>query len=276
MRKTTPQLGLSAAELETLPFARHYHPRMAMPQPQVLEALALGPMASALFPPLAAAADLTAPGYAAVETGYTTGPGFGRRVHCLTDMPGVTPAMWAWWFGWHGCDGRRYKLWHPQAHVDARWADGRADEAYLGRTSLVTEYIGASRVEATISFVRPAVLGLDEDALARQGAVAICARLGDPKIPIKGGWLVHHIRPTERGSEMRSRFWIGGETVGLGTAPAPGGAQRALAPFRPLARIMAPAPRDLLAHCGQEMAHLAGILPALHAEFGPNQIGDAA
>ncbi|MEO0664789.1 MAG: hypothetical protein AAFY97_03540, partial [Pseudomonadota bacterium] len=84
MKTKTPQLGLSAAELETLPFARHYRPQMALPQPQVLEALAFGPMASALFPPLSSAADLTAPGYAAVETGYTTGPGFGSRVNCLT------------------------------------------------------------------------------------------------------------------------------------------------------------------------------------------------
>jgi len=26
--------------------------------------------------------------------------------------------------------------------------------------------------------------------------------------------------------------------------------------------------RDLLLHCGQEMNHLAGFLPELHAEFG--------
>ena len=36
----------------------------------------------------------------------------GLRVSVRTDMPGVTPAMWEWWFGWHGSDARRYKLWH--------------------------------------------------------------------------------------------------------------------------------------------------------------------
>ncbi|MEM1375630.1 MAG: hypothetical protein AAGF78_14760 [Pseudomonadota bacterium] len=268
-----PQLGLSPAELDAVPFARHYDPVMRPPQPQVLEALSMGPQASTLFPGIDAASDLTQPGYAALETGYTSAPDFGVRVHCLTDMPGVSPEMWEWWFGWHGSDGRRYKLWHPLAHVDARWADGKSDESYLGRTSRVIEFIGASRVSATISFVRPSVLGFDEAALAAQGAVAICARLGDPKVPIKGGWLVHHVRPTQTGCEMRSRFWIGGETVAPGNSHGRG-MRIAMLPFRPIARLMGPSPRDLLAHCGQEMNHLAGILPALFDEFGPSAKGE--
>lgn len=274
MRKT-PQLGLSASDLKTVPFAHHYNPDVRPPQTHVLEALIVGPLASELFPPLGMAGDLTAPGYARLETGYSICSNFGFRVHCLTDMPRVTPAMWDWWFGWHGCDGRRYKLWHPQAHVDARWADGRDDETYVGRTSLVSEYIGSSCVKASISFVRPSVLGIDESNLAAQGAVAICARLGNPDVPIKGGWLAHHIRPTDTGCEMRSRFWIGGETVGPGSMHRPG-LRFAMLPFRPLAKIMAPNPRDLLAHCGQEMSHLAGLLPDLFAEFGPQQKGEAA
>ncbi|MEM1236225.1 MAG: hypothetical protein AAGI10_04580 [Pseudomonadota bacterium] len=270
----TPALGLTDADLRDLPYGAYFRPEMALPQPQVMEALTMGPMAHALFPPVGEARELMRPGYAAVETGYTFSPDMGARVHCLTDMPGVTPAMWEWWFGWHGCDGRRYKLWHPQAHVDARWADGRADEAYLGRTSLVTEYIGAACVKASISFVRPSMLGIDEAALKAQGAVAICARLGDPKVPLKGGWLVHHIRPTDTGSEMRSRFWIGGETVAPGNSHS-GAMRLAMMPFRPIAKLMGPDARDLMSHCGQEMHHLARILPDLFDEFGPATEGDA-
>lgn len=275
LMEATPQLGLSAFDLKSVPFAAHYDPSMKPPQPQVLEALAVGASASTLFPPVAAAGDMAAKGYCQVETGYTYSPDLGSRVHCLTHMPDVTPAMWDWWFGWHGCDGRRYKLWHPQAHVDARWADGRNEEVYLGRTSLVSEYIGSFCVKASISFVRPSVLGFDENQLKSRGAVAVCARLGDPKLPINGGWLVHHIRPTDSGCEMRSRFWIGGETVAPGTSHGPA-MRLAMLPFRPLARIMGPNPRDLLAHCGQEMNHLAGILPSLFAEFGPQRKGEAA
>lgn len=268
-----PPLGLSESDLQSLPFGSHYQPDVCPPQQQVLDALAVGPMSSSLFPGVESAGRLTAPGYVAIETGYTFSSDFGTRVHCLTDMPDVTPAMWDWWFGWHGCDGKRYKLWHPQAHVDARWADGRDDERYLGRTSLVTEFIGAKCKFASISFVSPSILGIDEATLAADGAVAICARLGDPKVPLKGGWLVHHIRPTATGCEMRSRFWIGGETVSPGNSHGRG-MRLAMLPFRPAARLLGPHPRDLLAHCGQEMNHLSRILPALFADFGPDAQGD--
>ena len=38
--------------------------------------------------------------------------------------------------------------------------------------------------------------------------------------------------------------------------------------FRVLAARQLPDPRDLLVHCAQEMNHLAGFLPELHAQFG--------
>jgi hypothetical protein len=41
----------------------------------------------------------------------------------LTQMPKVTPAMWDWWFAWHGSEAQRYKLWHPRAHISSKWAD---------------------------------------------------------------------------------------------------------------------------------------------------------
>jgi hypothetical protein len=52
-------------------------------------------------------------------------------------FPGVTPAMWSWWFGWHGCDTRRYKLWHSPAHLFAAWKDGddagrHGSDRYIG------------------------------------------------------------------------------------------------------------------------------------------------
>jgi hypothetical protein len=37
---------------------------------------------------------------------------------------------------------------------------------------------------------------------------------------------------------------------------------------RPVAARQLPDPRDLLVHCAQEMNHLAGFLPDLHARFG--------
>lgn len=261
------QLGYSAQELAHSPYARFYDPAIAPLQPQVAEALLIGPQADALLPPVGAAPRLVEPGYWPVETGYARPADGSIRVFCLTQMPGVTPMMWDWWFGWHGCEAQRYRLWHPKAHIDARWADGRADESYIGRTSLITEYLGPRIAKGAIGFVRPAAMGLDEARLAAQGEVAICARVGIPGTALKGGWLLHHLRPVEGGSEMRSRMWMGGENTAIGDDPGvlARGVARAI---RPVAGRLLPSPADLLVHNAQEMAHLAGFLPALFDAFG--------
>lgn len=167
--------------------------------------------------------------------------------------------MWAWWFGWHGSDSRRYKLWHPRAHVSAQWRDELGDGPYIGRTSVVREYLGSSFTKAAIQFVDPAALGLRVPA----GEVAVCARLGSGDLPVDVGWLIHHVRPTPEGAEMRSRFWMGGSLIAVRH-----GNLLANSVVRPVAVRLLPDPRDLLVHCAQEMNHLAGFLPELHARFG--------
>ncbi len=266
----TPRLlGYSDQDLAHSPYAHFYNPTLEPLQPQVAEALLIGPQAHELLPAVDASASMIEPGYWPVETGYACPPDGSIRVFCLTQMPDVTPKMWDWWFGWHGCEALRYKLWHPKAHVNARWADGRTDESYVGRTSLITEYLGPRLAKGGISFVRPSSMGFDEDRLARQGEVVICARVGIPSSPLKGGWLLHQLRPVDGGSEMRSRMWMGGENMAIGDKPGPflTGLARALRPF---ASKLLPAPTDLLVHNAQEMAHLAGFLPQLFDQFGAN------
>ena len=266
---TRLHLGYSAAELERSPYSVFYNPDLDPVQPQVAEALMIGGQAHELFPPVSEAGRMVEPGYWPVETGWTRAPDGAMRVFCLTDMPRVEPYMWDWWFGWHGCEAQRYKLWHPKAHMEAKWADGGHEEAYVGRTSLITEYLGSQCIKGAISFVRPSAMGLDEERLAAQGEVAICARIGVPGTPLKGGWLLHQLRPVKDGSEMRSRMWMGGENAALGEEPVllVRGLARAI---RPLASTMLPDPVELLAHNAQEMAHLAGFLPELYAAFGPD------
>jgi hypothetical protein len=150
----------------------------------LVEALAVGPQAPDLLPGLEAIPELLREGYLPVETGYAIGRDHSLRVAVLTPMPGVTAAMWDWWFGWHGSDARRYKLWHPRAHLSAAWADGpdrgrRGRARYLGRTSVVDEYVGSTRANVTIRFVTPADLDLDSPALAPGGGrTMVCARVG--------------------------------------------------------------------------------------------------
>jgi hypothetical protein len=110
----------------------------------VVTALEHGPQAGAVLPQFDYAPTLLDTGDQATENGYGVSRDGGFTVSVRTDMPGVKPEMWDWWFGWHGCDSRRYKLWHPRAHVSARWRDGGSAVTYVGRTSLVREYLGSA------------------------------------------------------------------------------------------------------------------------------------
>ena len=261
-------LGFDEAERETSPYARFFNPQMAPLPGHVLEALSKGAVAHELLPPFAEAARLQQAGYSAIENGYTLAPDGSARIACLTEMPGVTPAMWDWWFAWHGSEAQRYKLWHPLAHVDVRWADGEGETgAYIGRTSNIVEYVGPARLNVAVRFVPPSSIGFDEALLAARGEVAICGRGISRDMRVEAGWLVHHIRPVTGGSEMRSRFWIGGENVNpIGMTGAFGKfIGRAAARFQKFTATQA---TELFIHDAQEMNHLAAILPELYAAFG--------
>lgn len=263
-------LGFDDRARAASPYAPFFNPDMAPLPASVQEALLTGALAHELLPAVAAAGDLLEPGYLPVETGYTITPEGAAHIAVLTPMPGVAPAMWDWWFAWHGSDTERYKLWHPRAHLHVAWADGREDLShYVGRVSHVVEYVGGLPYRAAIRFVRPRELGLDEDRLRAQGETAICARIGMviQGLPVETGWLVHHIRPVPGGAEMRSRFWLGGRYVrlfGIGGALGRWLARLAnrLQPVQPHQVT------ELMVHDAQEMQHLAAILPQLHARFG--------
>ncbi|HNM24040.1 MAG TPA: hypothetical protein PKL15_01370 [Saprospiraceae bacterium] len=235
-----------------------------LPEPARL-ALDKGALPAGALPPPERAAELLQAGYWPFETGYTLEPDGSQHVAVLTRMPGVQPTMWHWWFGWHGNLASRYKLWHPKAHRDARWADGEGDLGrYIGRTSLIEEYIGASMEKAAIRFIPPAELGLPE---ANEAIVCICARVGYSRYPIDFGWLVHELRAIPGGAEMRSRFWMGGRYIQLRKK----GRLAALASsiLQKTIRLPEKQARELLTHCAEEMNHLASFLPALYSEFHP-------
>lgn len=188
-------------------------------------------------------------------------------VSCLHRMPGVKPAHWAWWFAWHGNEAARYKLWHPFAHVACAWEDGEGfNGKYIGRVSNVAEYIGGKLDRISIPFVRPSELGLDEEILQARGEVAICVKgLRARGLPVEVGTMVHHVRPTSDGCEMRSRFWVAGEFVRNKGAESGNIVIRTIARWMPMRQEDA---ASMLVHNAEEMAHLAAFLPQLHAEFG--------
>ncbi len=252
-------LGYRPGDADT-PWGKYFDPQMATLPSHVVVALEHGPQADQTLLGFDSAASILDDGYQQTENGYGTLRGGGFHVAVRTDMPGVTPAMWDWWFGWHGSDSRRYKLWHPRAHASAHWGDDGPDGRYVGRTSIIEEYLGSAYTKGAIQFLEPSALGLDASRLG--GDVAVCARLGSSELPVDIGWFIHHVRATPDGAEMRSRFWMGGPFIGVR-----GGNRLADSVIRPVAARQLPQPRDLLVHCAQEMNHLAARLAAIHAEF---------
>ena len=241
-------------------WGKYFNPEMADLPRHAVVALEHGPQADQTLLGFDSAATILDEGYQQTENGYGTLRGGGFHVAIRTDMPGVTPAMWDWWFGWHGSDSSRYKLWHPRAHASAHWGDGQVGSGYVGRTSIIEEYLGSAYAKAAIAFLEPSAMGLDPSRLG--GDVAVCARLGSSEVPVDIGWFIHHVRAVPGGAEMRSRFWMGGPYIGVRR-----GNRLADSVIRPIAAHQLPEPRDLLVHCAQEMNHLAAILPAIHAEF---------
>ncbi|MDG1401988.1 MAG: hypothetical protein P8R45_14675, partial [Candidatus Binatia bacterium] len=213
------------------------------------------------------------PGYLPLENGFTKLPGGKIFVAVRTNMPGVTGAMFEWWMGWHYMEHQRYKLWHPRAHIANGTSAMQGDNPQLSdrekymTTHLVTEYVGDRREDLTITFNDPGTVFSRPEEFTDCGTTAmICGRVGLQRAPITIGHLIHQIRATADGSEMRSRFWLGKPQLD------------AFGPGNPINRVIgsdavstrlvgAHLGRDMLVHCGMEMHHLAGFLPELYAEY---------
>lgn len=278
------QLGFSARE-RLLPYARFFTESPRPIQTHILETLVAGPQPAPLgYEVEEAASQLSRHGYGRMESGWATTERGTLVVSCLTDMPGVTAAMWDWWFGWHSRETGRYKLWHPTAHQFSALAEDRGAlkgltdrQKYIDNVSFVDEYIGDKLQRLAIRFVDPLTLGFTD----RPETTHICARVGASDVPLAGGWLIHQVRPTKDGSEMRSRFFLGHTEILPLPSHAVSNPTVAKVLSNPLGRVLLkPAiaakrreltsrqtGMNLLYHCATEMNHLAGFLPALYSEF---------
>lgn len=265
-------LGMRPGDLDGKPYAKYWNPEMKPLQAHVAEAVAHGGEAGELGLTMDRADELLEPGYLALENGFTRLRDGRVFVAVRTDMPGVTGAMFEWWMGWHYMEHQRYKLWHPRAHVANGTAEMRGDDPNLSdrekymTTHRVIEYIGDRWEEITITFSDPAVLLSDPARLRAGGTTALVfGRVRLQALPVTVGHLLHQIRETERGAEMRSRFWLGRPQLDRFGSRNP--LNRILASSPVSNRLMSPhLGREMLVHCGMEMQHLAGFLPALYAD----------
>lgn len=183
-------------------------------------------------------------GYLPGEFGVFRLPGGGYSVANKTDMPGVTPEMFDWWFAWHGLDPMRYTIWDKEDHYYCKTRNPEIalneklsmKERYWHTTHDVKESMmeGAPVTELVLHFLPPEEMGFDKEKLAAFDGTIVCTP-----------GMVHFLRPTGQGSELRTRFWFDDPSI----------------PFDEMAA------RALLVHNVKEYTHLAKILPELYEEF---------
>ena len=110
---------LTAAE-RALPYAKFYDlPITPIPE-EKLAVLAAGPIDPSLALKIEDRNDLFKPGYLPCEIGYCVMPNGTGFLANRTEMPGVTPEMFEWWFAWHSLEDLRYRIWDPEDHYYAR------------------------------------------------------------------------------------------------------------------------------------------------------------
>ncbi|WP_313802155.1 DAPG hydrolase family protein [Sphingobium sp.] len=271
------------------PYAHYFKERLIPVQPHIKEALTSGPVSGAYGSRISTVADeMSKPGYLHMETGYTINDDGHLVIAIFTDMPGVTAEMWDWWMWWHAVEAARYKLWHPEAHLLAMYTEDRSQtkgltdrQRWQGNSCHIDEYIGETRSFLRAGFQDPAKIGFD----LRPGETVITARGGLSTAPLGVAWMIHHVRPTSNGCEMRSRF-IANDlrmlALPMHSMTSTTGKFLTLPGVRQLAesivRNVKPPHKlheicpSMLFHCGAEMNHLASFLPQLYAEFAdPNR-----
>jgi len=268
-------LGMRPGDLDEKPYAKYWNPDMGPMQDQVQRALMHGIEASELGFLVTEANQLLEPGYLPLENGFTRLANGQVFVAVLTKMPGVTSEMIDWWFGWHYMESQRYKLWHPRAHLlnsaERMIGDdpGLSDrEKYLHNPNYVTEYVGGDVLAISIAFSEASDF-LDASRFEAAGiGTAICGVVSLQNSPLVFGLIIHLIRETQDGCEMRSRFWLG--KIELKGVPAAGVLSK-VAGSRFVAKRAVPLEqgRNMAVHCAAEMNHLASFLPDLYADYHP-------
>ena len=188
-------------------------------------------------------------------------------VKCTNNMMNVTPEMIKWWFAWHLPSSERYKLWHPRDHISARLEEEgiklQSKDQYIGVDSFVEEYIGNKLQKLQISFKEPTVFGLEN----HPNSVVICAYVTDVNSGVRIAKLLHYVLPTEKGSVMKSFFWIGSDLYHSNTFKS--FLVKNLSKIKLIKGFLLndDSAIDLLIHCYEEMNHLRKFLPDLYQEF---------
>jgi hypothetical protein len=207
--------------------------------------------------------DLLKPGYLPIESGVVEHEDGFRTVCALTRMPRCRARMVEWWFSWLGGTDQ-YKWWHPVDHLFSDWED-RKPGTHIGSSHLVHEYLAGPDgpiYKLRINFRDPLEF-FDAKAYGNFRGAAICAHIGDLEHPVNLGRMVHFVRDTDAGCEMRSRFFLGhieSRDPKLKFTEAQKADMRGELVTSELAR-------RLHQHATEEMGYLADLLPVLYRQI---------
>jgi 2,4-diacetylphloroglucinol hydrolase len=272
------QLEHNRGAVRGKPYERFFDPRVEL-RAEIVETLTGGPIDRADV--LGTSADelnrLLQPGYLPGETGYCALADGTAYAASLTHFPGCTAEMIEWWFWWHSVEAERYMLWFPHSHVyalaqkrEVLSAPGLSSrERYMGNTHRIREWHGSRRSDIYIRFIEPAEIGFDTERFPKSGIIAdACGIVSLQRPRVEIALMVHLCRETSDGFELRSRYWMGdrarlllpGIALDVGRVTSALGIKK-----RMLGERMA---YEQLVHDQIEFTHLAGLLPAVHAEFG--------
>ena len=254
-------------EEKKLPYAKYYFRDMP-PIPQEKLDIWHGPMADpALATHIERRNDFLDDGKVALEVGFTVAPNGTGFVANSTFMPGVTPEMFDWWFGWHSVGpDLRYKIWDRDDHYYARAMDPDYvldpnvpnSQKTWGVTHDISEDIGLGVDPLKLSFKKPSDLGYDMSKIGTPSCATMVCAVGVSGSPAV---MTHKAVAAEGGIWFKSHFWMGygqnerGELIKL----VPDGAA-----------IPELVPRALFGHNIKEFGNLAAILPELYAEEKDN------
>lgn len=248
------------------------HP-MSPPDPALLATIERGPVDPSQTLPLAEIDCLLDPAPLPVETGWCFRPDRVGYVAVRTAMPAVSAAMVEWWFDWHAHDPERYRLWHPLAHIGNSIEPPalRGAKAHWGAVHHPVEDVGTGVVHARVAFEPPTAVGFSTDALDDPAvATIVCGYVGDDRRGLRHSVMAHVFLAEPDGVVLRSHFWLGAAIRPYLPAPLAAPIAPALN-NRLVRRLSLPAglPRGLAAHCAEEYANLAALLPELYGRFGP-------
>jgi len=251
-------------EEKTMPEAKYYSTDFVPVPDEVMDAVANGPADPAKALPLKDINQLLKPGYLAMENGYALLDDNTAYVAARTDMPGVTRDMIHWWFWWHALKDVRYKIWDPGAHYAisvedlARYTDESVpiEKRYLNNRHFPVEDIGTGAMNLSIEFMSPEAFGFNTSLFKAYGIEAVVCGVVGFKVGetvVEHSYMCHIFRKKGDGVELRSRFWLG---------------KKFNYPRLRKVVINEDLALNMMMHCSQEFNHLAGILPAVYAEFG--------